>query len=480
MTRPCPSKARRTRRGFTLLEVTLASAISAAVAGLCLSLFLFFDRTDARLEDRFLQNQQLSRLHLVSERAFSKLLMSDKPQVLREAEQRLLGAEASSPALGADGLPTIPAGGGGSGARASGGRQNRRDVQQHPEILAIKESIPPRLELAVDRAGRIEAPTNREAEGDTRSIRAQRFTTTPQRLELVLTESPVPSSSALDDPEALMERVARQRARERRDLRRMQSKSDREGATARERADDAQDEDAGLDDESDLESPMRALRGAFELRPMIANGKSGESVSGEARGWEVWWVPLPAEEGPGEELDLDAPEPEEPFLVAHDIAYIEWKVFQGRERRTQYAARLNEEIPAYIELEAETVSGLRANWLFEVDWTMGNESPPVEPVVPVAGTPGQPGQPVAPGANPGKPGEPVAPGSPAPGAPAPVDKPDASKPSPVPARPHVDKPEATEPPQGPRQRQLKPLEGDSIGPGTTPGGRIRGKPRGGR
>lgn len=478
MTRSRSPKARRTRRGFTLLEVTLASAISAAVGGLCLSLFVFFDRTDARLEDRFLQNQQLSRLHLVSERAFSKLLMSEKPQVLREAEQRLLGAEATTPTLGADGLPTIPPGGGsGSGSRSGNGRQSRRDVQQHPEILAIKESIPPRLELAIDREGRIEAPVNREAEGDTRSIRAQRFTTTPQRLELVLTESPVPSASALDDPEALMERVARQRARERRELRRMQSKSEgeREGATARERAEDAEDEDAGLDDESDLESPMRALRGAFELRPMLANGKPGETISGEARGWEVWWVPLPPEAGPGEELDLDAPEPEEPFLVAHDIAYIEWKVFQGRERRTQYAARLNEEIPAYIELEVETVSGLRANWLFELDWTMGNESPPVVPVAPVAvpGQPLQPGQPAAPGANPAKPGESVVPGSPTPGGPAQVDKPEPSAPVP-------DKPENPQPNPGPRQRELKPLDANPVSPVGTPGGRIKGKPRGGR
>lgn len=447
-----PGTSPGARRGFTLLEVVLATVISATVAGVCLGLFLFFDRSDSRLQDRFVQNDQLTRLHLVSERAFQRLLIADKPTVLKDAEQKILsGTNAADSSKGPvfdidealrranaaerkgprGSMGTESTNQGTPSTRTAGTpRDNRRELRNHPEIVAIRELIPPRLALSLLPEARVDAPTQRDAEGGLSALRAERFTTTPQRLEVVLTESPVPSSSVLDDPQALLQRVEKQRARERRELRRNLAPGEGTGSSPA-----LEGEDAAADE--DFESPLRALRGAFEMRPIIATSRRGEPVSGEVRGWEVWWVPLPPQAGPDEEVDTEAPLLDSPFLVASDIAFIEWKVFQGRERRTEYAARLNEDIPAYIEMEVETTGGLRANWLFELDWTYGHEARAIAPPAPaIAATNGNgTGNPAqnpsgGPATTPvtGKPGEvpsqPVAtlPGSPTP-RPTPTQKP---------------------------------------------------------
>jgi type II secretory pathway component PulJ len=394
------------RHGFTLLEIVLATVISTTVAGVCLGLFIFFDRTDARLQDRFVQNDQLSRLHLVSERAFGKLLMAEKPASLREAEQRLrnpndkgAGLDSTDGTQNPDDLA--------SRARS---REKRLDFKNNAELEGIRAQIPPRLDLALQPESRVDLPVERDATGDFAAIRAQRFTTVPQRLELVVSQSPVPTASPLDDPEALMARVQKQRAREKQQLRRMLAVGESVGG--------ADNGDPGGVEDFNFDTPMRALRGAFELHPMVP---TGSGMSPEARGWEVWWVPLPPEAGPDEELDTEAPAPDEPFLVASDIAFIEWKVFQGRERRTEYVARLNDEIPAYVEVEVETIGGLRANWLFELQWTFGHESRPTNPPAAPGAAPGStpqetPGQPISPtpGVPKNVPGRPIEPSNPSP------------------------------------------------------------------
>lgn len=372
------------RRAFTLLEVTLATTISATIAGVSLGLFLYFDRTDVHLQDRFIQNEQLSRLHLVSERAFSKLLIANKPKVLNDAEQK---KRAGRPA-GSDEPDTSP-----DDLLRQSPRDRRLDLKNDPELAAIRAQIPPRFDLELRVEDRVEAPVDREAGPGTSAIRAERFTRTPQRLELVLTESPVPSTSELDDPEALLARAEKQRAREKRQLRQMKAAGDTADGNTDNGIDAANPGDPAAD-EVDFASPIRALRGAFQLRPMMPTSKGS---SAEVKGWEVWWVPLPPQAGPDEEPDAEAPELDPPFLVANNIAFIEWRAFQGRERRSEYAARLNDDIPAYVEMEVETVGGLRANWLFELGWTFGHESRAMEPPALVAGASGSgaPGSPAA-------------------------------------------------------------------------------------
>lgn len=427
------------RRAFTLLEVTLATAISATIAGVSLGLFVYFDRTDARLQDRFIQSEQLSRLHLVSERAFSKLLISDKPRILREAEQKARAGTSTggneARAGGSSGADD-PADNPDELARRASSRDKRVDLKNNPELIAIRAQIPPRLELTLRPDARIEAPQDREATSGTSAILAQRFTEVPQRLELVVTESPVPASSELDDPEALMARVEKQRAREKQQLRRMRAANDTGSGS-----DGASPDDPAAED-FDFASPVRALRGAFELRPMMPRG---EGTSAEVKGWEVWWVPLAPQAGPDEELDEETPELDPPFLVANNIAFIEWRAFQGRVRRTEYAARLNDDIPAYVELEVETVGGLKANWLFELGWTFGHESRAIEPKTLVAGAAAAGGNtPVSP--TPVNPGKPVV--TPGGGGGSPI--------APIPLQPS----QPIQPPQGP-----KPGETPTIKPG---------------
>jgi type II secretory pathway pseudopilin PulG len=438
---------RSSRRAFTLLEVVLATTISASIAGVCLGLFVFFDRTDARLQERFLQNAELSRLYIVQQRAFGTLLLSDKPKVLKDAEQRL-----RNPGEAKDG----GAGEGGEGdltnPDAIRSRGRRVDLRNHPEIIAIREQIPPRLELSIRDDVKVDAPEFRDAIPGYSAIRAQRFTTMPQRLELVLTESPVPSKGALDDPDALMERVAKQRAREKQQLRRMRAAADsanNAGGNATGSRDDFDSADGDEAEDFDFETPMRAVRGSFELRPMVP---VGADVSSQVRGWEVWWVPLPREAGPDEEQDDGEQILDEPYLVASGIAYIEWKVFQGRERRTQYVGRLNDDIPAYIEVEVETIGGLKANWLFEVDWSFGNESRPTTPPTPVGGTPTTPSTPTTPGtptpSNPTVPGQPIQP------APITPSQPAGERPPTTP--PRTIKPGGQLQPTGPEAPFVKP------------------------
>ena len=129
------------------------------------------------------------------------------------------------------------------------------------------------------------------------------------------------------------------------------------------------------------QAPVRAARGAFELRPQPLTGKRlrKAQASGIApvQAWEMWWVPLPPRH-PGSE----APSDEEmafagpPYRIASNIRYAKWTVFDDREKKYELKATWEQQLPAHIELAVETTGGLTANWMFEVDWGRGPEVPP--------------------------------------------------------------------------------------------------------
>lgn len=101
------------------------------------------------------------------------------------------------------------------------------------------------------------------------------------------------------------------------------------------------------------------VHGAFVLRP---DDPTGDQATARAAreddrvGWTLWWQPLD--------------DRSEPARVASGLAACSFQMFHGREMLSDLVAYNAAEMPTYIQLEVETLSGLYANYLFEVVWTV--------------------------------------------------------------------------------------------------------------
>jgi hypothetical protein len=206
----------------------------------------------------------------------------------------------------------------------------------------------------------------------------------PQRLEIVLTDPPVPTTV---DPFEAARRVQARAAR--RAASREAPAEENDGATttpeATARADDATG--ARPSDETEADEPevaIRAFRGVFQFRPEEpTEAQAREQAFALERGevvrptFRLEWQPL----RPRGYFEQDAEPPPavpegEPFVVARDIAYANWIFFDNGTRQTTFDATWGNDLPAYVELEIETSRGTRVNWMFEVGWAFGPEVPP--------------------------------------------------------------------------------------------------------
>lgn len=384
------NRAPRHARAFTLLEVTLAAALASMVLVTALMLFGSLDRTQQRLARRYDTVVELARLRVVMDRAFSNLVMAEEPQGFAGKRADFLrrrneGADSANGESGVRGTSRL------AGARSAGtgssGAANVADISNNPALRAALDragaggdapkgadanqnatyeemlaNVKPRITLLTDpHADELSRRINERARdvepADT--AKAERFLTSPQRFEVVLAEAPMP------DPEALGESVvdARRRAS-------IRKKSLQKGNSA-----DAENRANEPEVESDSTSvEIRSVRGAFELRPAFLSPSRPENApidNPRDAGWQLWWVPLPPDIAESDVLESYVGEPQ---LVANGISYLQWRVFQGRQRQTTYEGRFQSDIPAYIELEIEMVDGLKANWLFELTWTIGSET----------------------------------------------------------------------------------------------------------
>ena len=365
--------SRRRPRGFTLLEMLLAASIGAVIMIACVGVFFVLERSDRALSLRAEQTSDLQRTRLVMARTFGRLLLSDAPRPRSAAnlsEPNRTAAETAAAAAAAANLapPASPP--------------------------------PPRLVLAADArlAGR---RMTRRVTADTESGDA----IAPQRLELVLSESPVPTTRA--DPFLAARLAASTDERGRRAERDAAAKATAavpappsDGAA--EGDPDAAEEaalppgDAAAQDEG---SPVRALRGVFEFRPqrrMLRVGADADALPAES--WELWWRPLPRLGSEGHEPGPSRAEGE-PYLVASNLRYARWRVFDDRVRKDAVEVTWTHQLPAYVELEAETAAGLAVNWMFEVGFASGPETPRVRTIAPpnveVPGPDGRPATPEA-------------------------------------------------------------------------------------
>jgi hypothetical protein len=138
-----------------------------------------------------------------------------------------------------------------------------------------------------------------------------------------------------------------------------------------------------------------AVRGIFELRP---NGSRelylenhGMAPSGGERqgrefepGWTLWWRPVFPDEVA--RIQMGIPESTEDILRAASEAYplvrgikkCRFLAFDNAYRKPVYAARTATDLPAYIEVEIETYSGIYSNWMFEVGWINGPDPTIIE------------------------------------------------------------------------------------------------------
>jgi len=119
----------------------------------------------------------------------------------------------------------------------------------------------------------------------------------------------------------------------------------------------------GVDDlanpTTEAEQQYAGVRGAFVLRPDDAEGMDAlarEVRSDDRIGWTLWWQPVDTRS--------------EPARIASGLAACAFQVFRNREMVGELLAYTPEEMPTYIQLEVETLTGLYANYLFEVVWTV--------------------------------------------------------------------------------------------------------------
>jgi prepilin-type N-terminal cleavage/methylation domain-containing protein len=304
------------RRGFTMLETVLAIVIGGAVLLSALGLFSLMSRSETVLDRQFHQSRQLGTLQIVLRRTFNSLLMSeDSSEGLAPTDQETreqLGTgeivETKDPAWDEDG--------------------NRpRILLEYDTSADLREMS--RLVPAIP--------------GDPMGV--------PQRLEMVLPRSPIPASLRVP---------------------------------VRGWAAQGVDLEAGRE----VYGISGSVRGVFELRPDGSREKylrdMGMTPAGGERrrrdempGWTLWWRPIFPDEVA--RLEMQLPETSDDMLRAAAEGYplirgikrCRILAFDNAYRKPVYAARTASDLPAFVEVEVETWTGLYANWMFEVGWLNG-------------------------------------------------------------------------------------------------------------
>lgn len=350
-----------------MLELVLAAALGGFVILATLAVFLQIDRTETLLAARTRDANELANLRLVIERATGNFVMSTDP--LPAQEQAKPGET---------------------------GTNSRFDDSRLKRMLASE--VAPRLVLEDD-AALASVAMRRFGSADWTSD-----ATRVQRLEVVLSDSPVPQEES--DPFSRVQEGMGERRKfyvrgdlsERRErTKRRDDKAGGEGGDAKvdttpekkagrskepAKREEGKPQDArgGTTTESDV-APVRAVRGVFELRPQPLTRAQALAIERgewpeEERAWQMWWVPLRPRESGLEPAERESPEVASEFLIASNLRYVQWTMFDDGEHKSRMVATWEQQLPAYVEVAVQTVSGLDANWMFEVDWGRGPEVPP--------------------------------------------------------------------------------------------------------
>ena len=284
------------RRGFTLLEITMAAVIGALCAIAGLALFNGLLSADKTLGRRFEQEMSIERTRLVIERCFMTLVTSERNPPRSRPGNNVARPTTSDDANKPDDGQAIDT-------------SRTEPTAQTPE--------PPRVILEPD------------ADPLLRSLGAN-----VQRLELVLSQSPVPTNNP-----------------------------------ARFRPEN--DQIVRHDDSSNVS----AIRGCLELRPQVY--QKGDRAEEDKRKilWQLWWRPLPPRASSADQPDpaLTWTPPCKPLLLAGNLESLEWRIFHEGVYKTVYSATYSTELPAYAQVRLTTSDGFKADWLFEINYSRGSE-----------------------------------------------------------------------------------------------------------
>lgn len=377
----------RTARGFTLLETIMAASIGLVVVLAAMGVFLSMQRADGALARRAAQVTDLQKLHSVMRRSFTALSMSDAPapQIRMGARESTVTASRSAePAAGGtSGTGSVAAEAPNSAATGTSSAQPRDGAggpapgsAEDTEARARSGSRqatprtppPPRFVLASDAriADRqmILRLTGSGGGGGGGGATAGQTASSPQRFELVLAQAVVPPARPTP---ALGATVLDARS------------------TTRE-SQESEERESGDDPAQAVTYRTKSVRGAFEVVPDIEAIAARRDDDDRPDPWMVVWRPLPpvtntptATGDLAEQTTALSPPPDEPVVIARGLAFVRWQVFHNMERRGEMLATWAQELPAYITMEVQTIDGLYANWMFEVDWVVQAEVESAEP-----------------------------------------------------------------------------------------------------
>lgn len=296
----------RSRRGFTLIELTLATSIAAVVIGASLAMFNAVDRADRKLAGRYDRAADIERTRRAFQNAFSSIATSERPRPRNQQGENLSGSAGGATETRVD------------KANLTSG-SNKSD---QPSGDSVPPPPPPRVVLAADTGP--DADPFLSAAGI-------------QRLEMVLTTSPVPVFKRVGSEEA---QVA---------------------------AAEAEAEDSRIDPSA--AGGSRAIRGAFVLRPQQTRpGPDLRLDLADRPLMELWWMPLPpAQEDPtAEQLPLSLAAGY-PTMLTTDVLRCTWRMYREGQWTEQHAATWRDELPAYVEVQMDFANGQSTKWLMEID-----------------------------------------------------------------------------------------------------------------
>jgi hypothetical protein len=330
----------RARAGFTLLETILASVVGSMVLLACFSLFLSMSRVERSMNRASRHMEELALTQQVLRKSFMTMMLV--------GEQTL---DTAISEVAVDGV--IP-----DSARASLPR---------PRLIIAFDDAPSVSQMMV--SAMLDGVQLQDPAG---------FAVGPQRLEIVLPDKPVPESMRLF-PAAW--------------------------TTA------ATEDIVTAFDPSGIQRPLQesGVRGALELRPdgarerviegygiVPATGLEPPPLNPAARvppdGWTLWWRPVYGEEYEARQnglvYDIDTMPGllEEAVPLIRGIRTMRIYAFAAEEdpgnpdaplnvqRWPEYESTTTAELPGYVGLEIETTSGVYADWVFEMGWSIAEES----------------------------------------------------------------------------------------------------------
>ncbi|MGH7242160.1 MAG: PulJ/GspJ family protein [Phycisphaerales bacterium] len=398
------SRSRSARSGFTLLEVVLATALGAMVIMVCLALLRSMERLERPLAIRQQELSDLHRARTVIQRAMSTLVMSDtSPPVnpnARKPTERLIddgtgGKSAFETTAEATATKTQQA--------ARPPARLLLEPDQSDELKAMLQQVGvasgdagsiQRMEVVVDTPPI--APTFRAELGDVVAATYAQNKTSSGTPSMSETSGSGGSMTGLSNSASLSSANSSSSSFS---TSQSSSFSSSRGATSGAGATNAVQSGAARGNRRSLSLPggsqsnakSGSLRGAFELRPMLTDANLEAHRDGKPILYELWWTPLPAAKDTSATNKLSAnstvaaattqpaDDPRtlqawgEPVLLADNLVKCHWQFFSTGEKRSAHSAVWDKELPAYVEFEIQTRTGLYENWMFEIGWSKGPE-----------------------------------------------------------------------------------------------------------